>query len=472
MNDNCNESEIIDENYVNLMNQVINYSLNLHNKDTNSSFPRLVDSSGDPLVLQPSLFPMVWPTVYFALEDESISLVPNKLKPYLKWKLSSITANTMRTVVTKSGFRLLRDKNQKVYKNWSAIWCKHMKSVDFKTIKDYQKVNHFPGSFHFGRKDKLWQNLRSMAVKHGFEVFAHFHPPTFVLPHDWTQLKKYWINSAEELVFILKPPASARGEGIKIIKKFSEIPKPSARAKHKHNAKSQYVVQKYITNPCLLYNETKFDLRVYVLITSIVPLRVYVYDDGLVRFASHKYSNDIQNNSDNQFMHLTNYSVNKNNLNYVLNHDINGQTGNKWTLKTLWRYLNHSCKGVDVDAIINSIEDMIIKTVISCEPFVAKLVKENVKSRYSCFELLGFDIMLDNTYKPWLIEVNISPSLRSDSSLDSAVKSQLIKDMFNLIGHQIPPNFKRLETFAEFICFNRHYYSALLSDEETIKVNL
>lgn len=342
-----------------------------------------------------------------------------------------------------------------------------MKCIEFKEIKDYQKVNHFPGSFHFGRKDKLWQNLRSMAAKHGSQQFGVFHPQTFVLPQDLHLLKKYWTNSVEEMVFILKPPASARGQGISIVKRFDQIPKKS-RTKAKNSVKSSLIVQRYITNPCLLHNETKFDLRVYVLITSVVPLRVYLYDDGLVRFASDKYSTSEKDFS-NQFIHLTNYSVNKNHLNYVPNHDIEGQTGNKWTLKTLWRYLSHSSK-VDVELIRKSIQDMIIKTIISCETHVSKLVNANVKNRYSCFELLGFDIMLDSEYKPWLIEVNISPSLRSDSPLDSSVKSQLIKDMLNIVGYQIPPKFKSWDAFAQFICMNRHYYSNSVRDEEMLKV--
>ena len=343
-----------------------------------------------------------------------------------------------------------------------------MKCVDFNVIKDFQKVNHFPGSFHFGRKDKLWQNLRAMALKHGVQEFGIFHPQTFILPQDLHLLNKYWKNSEQEIVFIVKPPASARGQGISIINDLSQIPKTS-RTKAKNNVKSSLIVQKYITNPCLLYNETKFDLRVYVLITSVVPLRVYLYDDGLVRFASDKYSMS-DNDLSNQFIHLTNYSVNKNNHNYVPNDDIEGQVGNKWSLKTLWRYLSHCGKQVDVDQIRGSIEDMIIKTIVSCECHISKLVADNVKSRYSCFELLGFDIMLDSEYKPWLIEVNISPSLRSDSPLDNGVKSLLIKDMLNIVGYQVTPKFKNCETFGEFICMNRHYYSYCPNDEEKLKV--
>ena len=70
------------------------------------------------------------------------------------------------------------------------------------------------------------------------------------------------------------------------------------------------LVQQYIADP-LLINGHKFDLRIYVAVTSINPLRIYVYDEGLVRFATEKYdTTDLKN----VFSHLTNYSINKNNI--------------------------------------------------------------------------------------------------------------------------------------------------------------
>ena len=66
-------------------------------------------------------------------------------------------------------------------------------------------------------------------------------------------------------------------------------------------------MQQYIHNP-LLIDEYKWDLRIYVAVTSINPLRIYVYEEGLVRFASEKYdTKDLKN----VFSHLTNYSINK-----------------------------------------------------------------------------------------------------------------------------------------------------------------
>jgi len=48
--------------------------------------------------------------------------------------------------------------------------------------------------------------------------------------------------------------------------------------------------------------------------------------------------------------------------------------------------------------------------------------------------MLGFDILIDENLKPWLLEVNAAPSLSCESSLDLSIKSSLIRDLFNLVG--------------------------------------
>lgn len=83
----------------------------------------------------------------------------------------------------------------------------------------------------------------------------------------------------------------------------------------------------YIKNP-LLINSLKFDLRIYVAVTSINPLRIYIYEEGLTRFATEPYK--IDKKDLDVFTHLTNFSINKKNTNY--NIDKNDETSFKWSL--------------------------------------------------------------------------------------------------------------------------------------------
>jgi len=78
------------------------------------------------------------------------------------------------------------------------------------------------------------------------------------------------------------------------------------------------IISRYIDNPLLLYGH-KFDLRIYVAVTSYDPLRVYVYREGLARFASEKYDSDHTAPDTFKYSHLTNYSINKRNENYIQN---------------------------------------------------------------------------------------------------------------------------------------------------------
>ena len=74
--------------------------------------------------------------------------------------------------------------------------------------------------------------------------------------------------------------------------------------------------------------------------------------------------------------------------------------------------------GIDYVEIFKKIEDIVIKTIISAEPILNNAYEMFVPHRNNCFELLGFDILVDNNLNPWLLEVNLSPSLACDSMLD------------------------------------------------------
>jgi tubulin polyglutamylase TTLL5 len=104
-------------------------------------------------------------------------------------------------------------------------------------------------------------------------------------------------------VWIVKPSNSSRGRGITIIDDINDL-----------NVEELSIISRYITNP-LLINGYKFDLRIYVVVTCYEPLRIYVYKEGLARFASETYTAKF--NKNNKYMHLTNYSINKKNENFV-----------------------------------------------------------------------------------------------------------------------------------------------------------
>lgn len=124
--------------------------------------------------------------------------MPEKLSKLCRWKMCSITPNIVRSTVARSNFKLANHKY-----DWIGVWGSHMKPEAFRSIKEYQKVNHFPGSFQIGRKDRLCKNLY-----HAQAVFSkaeyNFVPLTFVLPHDYLLLKTE-IETRANSKWILKP---------------------------------------------------------------------------------------------------------------------------------------------------------------------------------------------------------------------------------------------------------------------------
>lgn len=201
----------------------------------------------------------------------------------------------------------------------------------------------------------------------------------------------------------MKPANLSRGRGIYIIEDISEV-----------NVDDVSVISRYIQNP-LLINGHKFDLRIYVAVTSVDPLRIYIYKEGLARFASEQYSNKIS--KDNKFMHLTNYSVNKKNENFVQNENLeNDDFGFKWSLSAFCKHLESI--GIDMNLFWSRIYDIIIKSIISGENHIYNAVKKTCIHRTNCFELFGYDILIDSDLKPWLVEINLSPSLACESPLD------------------------------------------------------
>mmetsp|Transcript_81948 Transcript_81948/g.113427 ORF Transcript_81948/g.113427 Transcript_81948/m.113427 type:complete len:161 (+) Transcript_81948:173-655(+) len=152
----------------------------------------------------------------------------------------------------------------------------------------------------------MYRQISKLKEIHGSKNFA-FIPKTFILPNEYSYLEMEMERDKTKM-WIAKPAASSQGRGILVTNKLAEIPQKN----------SQYIVSEYIDNP-LLFNGYKFDLRIYVALTSINPLRIYIYEEGLTRFATCKYTNNLNaaGKKQQKFMHLTNFSINKHNVNFV-----------------------------------------------------------------------------------------------------------------------------------------------------------
>ena len=93
--------------------------------------------------------------------------------------------------------------------------------------------------------------------------------------------------------------------------------------------------------------------------------------------------------------------------------------------------------GNDVVKLWDNICDIIIKTLCTVQPSLAHTYRSCQPfdiTNSMCFEILGFDIMLDHKLKPWLLEVNHSPSFTTDSALDAEIKQRVVIEAIKLMN--------------------------------------
>ena len=345
-------------------------------------------------------------------------------QPVIQGKITKKRKNTLSVCLTNCRYEVIRKIVQKFgYKevsegeNWNLYWTDLSITVErCKEMKRYQKINHFPGMLEICRKDLLARNLNRMLRL--FPKEYNFFPRTWCLPADLGEALTY-SRLRRNRTFILKPDAGSQGRGIFVTKSLKDI-RPCDRG----------VCQVYINRPYLI-DGYKFDLRVYTLLTSCDPLRIYVYDEGLVRFATTRYKEPNSVNITNVFMHLTNYAVNK----YSRTYNQDSEEGSKRKLTWFNSYLRKL--GHDVEGIWKRIDDVIIKTIISAAPvlkhsYAACFPNHDVIP--ACCELLGVDIILDKRLNPQILEVNHSPSFHTDTALDWEIKESLLSDMFTMMN--------------------------------------
>ncbi|CAE8594194.1 unnamed protein product, partial [Polarella glacialis] len=196
-----------------------------------------------------------------------------------------------------------------------------------------------------------------------------------------------------------------------------------------------YVAQRYVHKPFLL-DGYKFDLRLYVLVSGCDPLRIFLHRRGLVRLASEQYVEPSVKNLSQTTVHLTNYAINKLNPNFEENtNPDDAESGHKRSWEAVQLHLRR--EGHDVDKLLEEIEDLIVKTLLAVQPSLSHFYhscQPDDTENNMCFEILGFDVMMDDKLRPILLEVNHAPSFATESELDHVVKAEVLRDTFTLLG--------------------------------------
>ena len=115
-----------------------------------------------------------------------------------------------------------------------------------------------------------------------------------------------------------------------------------------------------------LIDGLKFDLRIYVLVYGVDPLRAFVFREGLARFATEEYTGPYNNNLDNLYMHLTNYAINKRAENFEANEDsAEDDVGHKRSVTSVLKHIEKTEKGITMSKLWAQIDDICVKTLIS-----------------------------------------------------------------------------------------------------------
>ena len=286
------------------------------------------------------------------------------------------------------------------------------------TLPKFGRFNHFPREYLVNEKDLMYIYYKKL--KNKFPKDFDFVPESFKLPDDKEEVDKKFKNykKTKDNLWLIKPPGSSLAQGIRFIENYTDIP-------------NNNFISRYIHNPHLL-NKKKYHLRIYVLVTGFLPYKIYIYDEGQVFIAAETYSYEPEELK-NKFKFITNFAVSKDSKNYSYDVSLEEEKGNTWTFKALSKHINK--EGGNWTKIWSDIEDMAIKIMLSVSEEERKVLLdyENLGGS-NLYQLYGFDVLIDDNYKPWLLEINTAPHLDTYNKITFINKSKLIVDIMNLIG--------------------------------------
>ncbi len=162
----------------------------------------------------------------------------------------------------------------------------------------------------------------------------------------------------------------------------------------------------------------KFDMRIYVLVSSFDPLTVWLCREGFGRFSGSRFSMTEEDRGNN-YVHLTNVAVQKGGQGY------DDDSGGKWDIRSIKLHIASTRGRQAAESMMVSIQDAILKSLLS--------VQDIMVNDETSFALYGFDIMLDSDLRAWVIEVNACPSLTANTPHDYYLKYCMLSDAMAII---------------------------------------
>lgn len=305
------------------------------------------------------------------------------------------------------------------YKNFykiSLITGAFLPNKYYENIYCGTTVNHFKHIKYLGRKDEYHFRVQELKARKGND-FVDFYPETYLLTNDIKTLNKIW---TKHKFWIVKPRSSSKAKNIEI-----------------RNSSERYfppyvcIVQEYIERPFLINNK-KFGLRYYLLISNHNPLTMFIHKRGICLFCTTDYN--INNHNPPLTMFLSNLEINYPSADYVTPEYGNEKEDNsKWSKDFFLDYIQKTTNrsAESVDKLLN---DVCTKAVITGFNKTREL-ELSERSCYRGYELLGVDILITEDFKPYVMEINVSPSLSGKNcSLDYAIKSEVFLDTLHLIS--------------------------------------
>ena len=299
-------------------------------------------------------------------------------------------------------------------------------SLDLNSAKVHNRLEF---NKHLVSKKRLFTNLKKFYELQSLHPFDYI-PVTYHIKHglkdenfqNFQSKFSEVLETRSERLWIVKPGENTnRGTGIKLCNSIESVSEVLRSQKEGRT----YIVQKYIEQPFLVHKR-KFDIRCFALLTSFNNnIQGYFYPEGYIRTSSKEFSTK----SFNRFIHLTNDAVQKNSEEYG-----KFEPGNKISYSDFQTYLSSdpATSKVQFDRDLNSQIRAIIADTMKAS---FQIIDPNRKLH--SFELLGYDFMIDQQLKVWLIEVNTNPCLELSCGYLSKLIPAVLENTFKLTIDQI-----------------------------------